>query len=213
MHWIHLHSYWRVIGTIFIGCTQAALFPEYIVNNTVVSVGLTEIVKALPANTLLVYDPSSGVRSSSDNFKPHYSHPAIDTFLRYAHNCALQTSVFTNVEEFFEHLLVSESRSEETTSLILDNPAEIVTEVQQHSEFIQMLYIQFRNLVFVFYYSISCKFGTLSIVHISSCSTGTQHEQHALPTHRRIAIATAPTIRDAVSSVRWKNFPKPFALC
>lgn len=122
---------WGAIG-IIVGRTRATLTPERTVNSTVVSLGLTEIAKALPTNTLLVYNPASSPSSSSAN---NIGLP-IERFLRTAHDGGLKTCVFTNVDEYFEHLLASESRSEETTTLIVDSPAEIVQEVNTNMLFV-----------------------------------------------------------------------------
>lgn len=96
-------------------------------NTTVVSLGLTEIIKALPTNSLIVFarvDPS----------RRHAVLP-IDQFLQDAHAAGLRTCTFTETVAYFQHLRACEARSEETTTLILDRPSHLLLEVmgENHS--------------------------------------------------------------------------------
>lgn len=110
-----------IIRVFTIVCTKIPNERDGHSNITLITQGLIEITKALPTNTLILFEPPVSRKSPKILSR--------NRFLLDAHKADLQTCTFTDVNAYFQYLQDCEMRFEETTTLILANPAEMFAEV------------------------------------------------------------------------------------
>lgn len=108
-----------IIAVLF-NLTNGYLEPITVSNTTVITQGFLEIIRSLPTNTMILFEPSQLQTASI--------FPTSE-FLQTANAAGLQTYVFTDVDEYVQHLQDCQLRSEITTTLIVARPEDLLSEV------------------------------------------------------------------------------------